>query len=136
MGCDRSVDSIFDRLRDQTERLVTDEQLEQMGLWYIVTMHEPIKDSGGGPLLLDSGRSDGGRWLDADYGGPGGGWGDDGGFAFAVPQLSSFLSLFLGRVLFCKLTIPSTEHLSNLIKHHREGDIFFVIKRFCFPENH
>lgn len=65
----------------------TDEQLEQMGLWYIVTMHEPIKDSGGGPLLLDSGRSDGGRWLDADYGGPGGGWGDDGGFAFAVPQV-------------------------------------------------
>jgi hypothetical protein len=67
----------------------TDEQLEQMGLWYIVTMHEPIKDSDGGPSLLDSSRYDGGRWLRANYGGPGDDWNDDGGFAFAVPQVGS-----------------------------------------------
>lgn len=65
----------------------TDEQLEQMGLWYIVTMHEPIKDSDGDPRLLDSDRNDVGRWLDADCGRPGADWYDNGGFAFAVPQV-------------------------------------------------
>lgn len=67
----------------------TDEQLEQMGLWYIVTMHEPIKDSDGDPRLLDSDRDGGGRWLLADYDRPDDRWGDGGGFAFAVPQVGS-----------------------------------------------
>lgn len=65
----------------------TDEQLEAMGLWYIVTMHEPIKDSDGGPSLLRSYRDGGGRWLNADYGRPDGYWYGSGGFAFAVPQV-------------------------------------------------
>jgi hypothetical protein len=65
----------------------TDEQLEQMGLWYIVTMHEPIKDSGGGPRLLYSDRFGGGRWLNASYGRPVARWHGYGGFAFAVPQV-------------------------------------------------
>jgi hypothetical protein len=66
----------------------TDEQLEQMGLWYIVTMHEPIKDFDGDPSLLSSRRIDDGRWLRADYGRPDDSWDDYGGFAFAVPQVS------------------------------------------------
>jgi len=65
----------------------TDEQLEQMGLWYIVTMHEPIKDSGGSPDLLLSLRRVVGRWLRAKCGRPDGYWNDYGGFAFAVPQV-------------------------------------------------
>jgi hypothetical protein len=65
----------------------TGEQLEQMGLWYIVTMHEPIKDSGGAPHLLNSDRSDDCRWLYALSVGPDGGWRGNGGFAFAVPQV-------------------------------------------------
>ncbi len=65
----------------------TDEQLEQMGLWYIVTMHEPIKDSDGDPYLLRSDRDDVGRRLCAHYDRPGDGWRDVGGFAFAVPQV-------------------------------------------------
>ncbi len=60
----------------------TDEQLEAMGLWYIVTMHEPIKDSDGGPGLLDSRRGAGGRWLGARDDGPDDRWCDNGGFAF------------------------------------------------------
>lgn len=64
----------------------TDKELEDMGLWYIVTMHEPINDSGGGPFLLNSDRDDGGRWLSADYGRPGDFWSGRGGFAFVVPQ--------------------------------------------------
>ena len=66
-----------------------DEQLEQMGLWYIVTMHEPIKDFDGDLDLLGSGRRDGGRWLNGHCRRAGLLWSDDGGFAFAVPQVSS-----------------------------------------------
>lgn len=66
----------------------TDEQLEQMGLWYIVTMHEPIKDSGGDPILLGSYRDADGRWLYSSDGRPGSSWDDGGGFTFAVPQVS------------------------------------------------
>ncbi len=65
------------------------DEMKEMGLWYIVTMHEPIKDSDGDPLLLDSDRFDDGRWLLAVYDGPDGNWDDGGGFAFAVPQVSS-----------------------------------------------
>ncbi len=63
----------------------TDEQLEQMGLWYIVTMHEPIKDSDGDPRLLHAYRLDGGGWLGAHYDRPDGEWNGSGGFAFVVP---------------------------------------------------
>jgi hypothetical protein len=66
----------------------TDEQLEVMGLWYIVTMHEPIKDSDGVPNLLNSHRDDDGRWLSACYDRPDGRWDGVGGFAFAVPQVN------------------------------------------------
>ncbi|MEK7500855.1 MAG: hypothetical protein AAB642_01890, partial [Patescibacteria group bacterium] len=55
---------------------------EAMGLWYIVAMHEPINDSGGGPNLLDADRSGDGRWLSACDDRPGSRWYRDGGFAF------------------------------------------------------
>ena len=67
----------------------TDKEIEAMGLWYIVAMHEPINDSVGGPLLLGAGRDGVGRWLSACHDGPGGRWGRDFGFAFAVSQVSS-----------------------------------------------
>jgi hypothetical protein len=65
----------------------TDEQLEQMGLWYIVTMHEPIKDSDGVPGVLCAIRDVDGRWLDAYCGRPGVSWDGNGGFAFVLPQV-------------------------------------------------
>jgi hypothetical protein len=64
-----------------------DEEIEAMGLWWIVAMHEPIKDSGGDPSLLNSYRYDDGRWLNAYYVRPDDRWSDGGGFAFAVPQV-------------------------------------------------
>ncbi|MDP2909677.1 MAG: hypothetical protein Q8N69_01230 [bacterium] len=67
----------------------SDEDLEDMGLSWIVVFHEPIKDSFGFPNLLGSNRSDGGRWLDAYYGGPNDRWRSTCGFAFALPQVSS-----------------------------------------------
>lgn len=69
--------------------MFTDEEIEAMGLWWIVAMHEPIKDSDGDPRLLGAYRGGDGRWLDTCYDGPHGGWGRDFGFAFAVSQVSS-----------------------------------------------
>jgi hypothetical protein len=66
----------------------SDEELEQMGLWYIAVMHESIKDSDGKPRLLDVSRSDGGRWLSSYYGSPDVRWSHAVGFAFVVQQVS------------------------------------------------
>ncbi len=69
--------------------MFSDEEIEAMGLWWIVTMHEPIEDSVGVPLLLSAGRDDGGRWLRAYYGRPDDPWLRSRGFAFAVSQVCS-----------------------------------------------
>ena len=67
----------------------TDKEIEAMGLWYIVAMHEPINDSDGDPHLLSARRSGGGRGLGAPHDGPGVRWHRDNGFAFAVSQTNS-----------------------------------------------
>lgn len=67
----------------------TDEQLAQMDLWYIVTMHEHINDSGGVARVLCAGRLDSGRWLRAYVGNPDRRWGRGYGFAFVLSQVSS-----------------------------------------------
>lgn len=64
----------------------SDKDIEAIGLYWIVTMHKPIKDSDGNPRLLDASRSGDGRWLDADQGRPGDRWVRDNGFAFVVSQ--------------------------------------------------
>ena len=66
----------------------SDEEIEAMGLWWIVAMHEPIKDSDGDLLLLGARRGDGGRWLNAYCGSPDRRWGRDDGFAFVLSQVS------------------------------------------------
>lgn len=62
----------------------TDEEIEAMGLWGIVAMHELIKDSDGDPLLLYAYRFVDGRWLYASYDNPGHRWGREYGFAFVA----------------------------------------------------
>lgn len=64
-----------------------DEELEAMGLWWVVVMHEPVKDSDGDPSLLSAGRDDDGPWLDAFYDYPDFSWGRVCGFAFAASQV-------------------------------------------------
>ena len=64
----------------------SDKEIEAMGLWWIVTMHEPIV-SGGDPRLLTADRGDGGRWLRACLGYPGSRWNREFGFAFLAPQV-------------------------------------------------
>lgn len=63
---------------------ITDEQLKVMGLWYVVTMHESVKDSEGVPYLLFSSAGEPGCGLGADYDRPDDYWSDKGGFAFVV----------------------------------------------------
>jgi len=65
----------------------TDEELEAMGLWWIVVMHEPINDSDGDPGLLDAGRSDDGRWLGTCCGRPDYEFSREFGFAVVVSQV-------------------------------------------------
>lgn len=65
----------------------TDKEIEAMGLWGIVAMHEPIKDSDGDPSLLSTDRHDGDSWLDTYYDSPGSRWTREYGFAFVVPQV-------------------------------------------------
>jgi len=55
----------------------SDKEIEEMGLWWIVTMHKPIRDSDGDLCLLD-----------ASYGSPDFRWGRSSGFVFTVPQVS------------------------------------------------
>ena len=83
----------------------TDKEIEAMGLTWIVAMHEPIKDSGGVPNLLRAYRFGDGSWLITSFDEPGSRWGRGGGFAFAVSQLSSFLSLYFARE-FCFVSCP------------------------------
>lgn len=65
----------------------SDEDIEAMGLIWIVTMHEPIKDSVGDPSLLRAGRSVDGRWLNAYCDKPDDRWNRESGFAFVVSQV-------------------------------------------------
>lgn len=62
----------------------TDQELREMGLCAIITMHEPIVDSDGDPSLLSVGRSGNGRWLDACCDLPDDSWNRVFGFAFAA----------------------------------------------------
>lgn len=59
----------------------SDKEIKAMGLWRIITMHEPIKDSVGRLGLLSADRDGSGCWLRTYYG-PGYGWLHEYGFAF------------------------------------------------------
>ena len=66
----------------------TDESLEQMGLWLILVMHQPIKDSDGDPGLLSADRRGDGRRLFTYCVNPGRRWDREDGFAFVASQVS------------------------------------------------
>ena len=64
--------------------LFTDKELEEMGVWSMVAMHEPIEDADGYSVLLSADRGGGGRWLGTYYGRPDHRWHRDNSFAFAA----------------------------------------------------
>lgn len=63
---------------------VSDKQMEEMGIWYVASLHDPIKDSDGGPCVLYASRNDDGQLLGTCWDSPDGQWGDSGAFAFPV----------------------------------------------------
>jgi hypothetical protein len=70
-------------------------------------------EANGNPHLLNSNRNDEGDWLNTNWANPDNNWNDNGAFAFGLPQLSSFLSRFGGRVLFYELSVPTAEHFAG-----------------------
>jgi hypothetical protein len=66
----------------------SDKELEAMGLYWIVAMHEPIKDSDGDPLLLYAYCNGLGSWFSTYYVFPDDEWLRCFGFAFVVSQVS------------------------------------------------
>jgi hypothetical protein len=62
----------------------SEEDLKEMGLGWIIAMHNPIMGSGGSPRILGVYRLDGGCRLGAFYDGPDGRWDRGIGFAFVV----------------------------------------------------
>jgi hypothetical protein len=83
-----SVTSLKGELALLIREKFTNEELREMGLWYIAVLHTPIVDSDGGPYVLYSRRDGGGSWVNAYWVKPGSIWGDCGAFAF-VADLSS-----------------------------------------------
>lgn len=96
----KDVDRITKKIRAEAERrkltkpnvevaclireMFTDKEIEDMGLSWIVTMHEPIEDSTGALSLLRSYRYGNGSCLYPRCDDPDGYWDSDGGFAFAA----------------------------------------------------
>jgi len=67
----------------------SDKELEAMELYWIITMHNSIKDSDGDPRLFGIFRNGRGSWLYSDYVRPDNWWDRGSGFAF-VSQVSGF----------------------------------------------
>ena len=65
-------------------QMFSDEDLKDMGFWWIVVMHEPIEDFDGKLSLLGAGRSLFGFFLSIDSNRQDAPWDDSGGFAFAA----------------------------------------------------
>jgi hypothetical protein len=81
-GYQKPLAGIQPRIREA----VSDKQLEEMGIFYISSLHDPIKDADDYSRVLGSRRGDGGSWLDGFWGGPDREWGVNGAFAFVVPE--------------------------------------------------
>lgn len=67
---------------------LSDEEIEAMGLWWIVVMHESLEYSGGDPNLLATFRDDDGRPLNMCIGRSSVGWDRVDGFAFVASKKS------------------------------------------------
>lgn len=79
-GYGKPLGGLIPRVRE----VLSDKQMEELGIWYVAALHEPITDSGGYPGLLDADRGGAGQWVGAGWGGPGIRWRGDGAFVFPV----------------------------------------------------
>lgn len=65
---------------------ITDKEIEEMGSYALIVMHEPVADVAGGLDLLGVSRYDGGRRLNAYIGYPQEQWFHGFGFVFLAPR--------------------------------------------------
>lgn len=79
---DQSVTGLKAELALLIRMKFSNAELQQMGLYYIAVLHDPIVDSDGDPFVLYSDRSDDESWVDAGYGRPGSHWYGSSAFAF------------------------------------------------------
>lgn len=75
----------------------TNEEIEAIGLWWIIVMHEPLKDSDGNSYLLYRRRNDNGHGLYAANLMPHAGWVPGLGFAFVCLPSSRATTSLQGR---------------------------------------
>lgn len=79
-GYGKPLGGFIPRIREA----VSDKQMEEMGVRHITSLHDPIKDSGGNPSVLNANQYDGGPWVNACWAGPSSQWSDGSAFAFPV----------------------------------------------------
>lgn len=66
--------------------LISNEEIEMMGLFGLAVMHEPITILCGGPMIFVLDRHGTGRWLIGSFGAADGMWTREVGFLFLAPQ--------------------------------------------------
>jgi hypothetical protein len=71
-------------LMPRIREVLTDKQMEELGIAYVACLHDPIKNSDGYPDVLSTLRYGHGRHLGAYYVHPTYRWRDGGSFAFPV----------------------------------------------------
>ena len=79
-GYSKPCAGLIPRVRE----ILSDKQMEELGIWYATALHEPIAGLDGSPGVLGADRSVGDRWVSTDRARPGDQWGDYGAFVFPV----------------------------------------------------
>jgi hypothetical protein len=64
-------------------------EIEEMGIWYLITMHKSIKDSNDLSILLNADREGGRTHLHGSHESISSVWNDRGAFVFTLSQASS-----------------------------------------------
>lgn len=79
-GYGKPLAGLIPRVRE----VLSDKQMEELGIWYAAALHDSITDSGGDSLVLFTHRLGVGQWVGAGWDGPGLRWYDYGAFVFPV----------------------------------------------------
>lgn len=79
-GYGKSLGGFIPRVRE----VLSDKQMQELGILYATALHDPIIGSDSGPDVLGADRSGDGGWVLADWGNPGDRWFDNGAFVFSV----------------------------------------------------
>lgn len=79
-GYGKPLAGLIPRVRE----VLSDNQMEELDVWYAAAPHDPIAGSGGSPGVLGADRGGDGRWVGASWGVPSDRWDGSGAFVFPV----------------------------------------------------